>query len=350
MTEQPRPVRHLSAYSERYPQAWHHLEDMRSSRGQALPHWEAWCFVPLAAAYAIVSGGGDDRVPLERAGDVSALAALAAWRMTKGIYRFDPDIAAELWRTPVTGDVPAGVLTRLPEWCVYLETPGRTVMDTPLHGFFAHLESDPSGGRRELRLLLDADTGLSPAPIHLVGTLRAGLDQMVHVAERQATALGTGMSALSARVGYGPEYGRRWVEELEPLISLVLYLCTDERDIMGSGGGEAQPQNPEPKRTKKGPRLFAAPGPRIWNVAVRLGAAYRQARARTAGERGDGGERSALRPHVRAAHYHTYWTGPRSRPEARRSFVKWLPPIPVAFEDHTEHGALPAVVHKVRHS
>lgn len=347
MTQPPRPLRHLSAYSERYPQAWQYLEDMRSRKGRELPHWEAWCFVPLAAAYAVVSGGGDNRVPLERAGDVSALAALAAWRTTKGIYRFDPDIMAELWRTPVTGDIPAEVLTRLPEWCVYLETPGRAVMDTPLHGFFAHLESDPGGGRRELRLLLDAAAGLSPVPIHLVGTLRAGLDQVVQEAERQATALGTHTSTMSARVGPNAEYGRRWAEELEPL---VLYLCTDERDIAVGGGGEAQPQNPEPKRTKKGPRLFAAPGPRTWDVAVRLGTAYRRARARTARERGDGGRRSAPRPHMRAAHFHTYWTGPRSQPEARQSVVKWLPPIPVAFEEDTEQGALPAVVRKVRHS
>lgn len=52
---------------------------------------------------------------------------------------------------------------------------------------------------------------------------------------------------------------------------------------------------------------------------------------------------------MRAAHYHTYWTGRRSRPEARQSFVKWLPPIPVAFEEDTEQGELPAVVRKVRH-
>lgn len=275
MTEQPRPVRHLSAYSERYPQAWQYLEDMRSRRGQELPDWAAWCFVPLAGAYAIVSGGGDNRVPLERAGDVSALAALAAWRMTKGIYRFDPDIMAELWRTPITGDVPSEVLTRLPEWCVYIETPGRAVMDTPLHGFFAHRESDPSGGRQELRLLLDDDAGLSPVPIHLVGTVRAGLDQMVHEAEKQATALGTDISAVRAQVGPGAEDKRRWAKELEPLVSLVLYLCTEERDITSSGSGATQPQNPAPKRTKKGSRLFAAPGPRTWDVAVRLGAAYR---------------------------------------------------------------------------
>ena len=78
MTQPPRPLRHLSTYSERYPRAWQYLEDLRASRGRELPGWAAWCFVPLAAAYAVVSGGGDNRVPLERAGDVAALAALAA--------------------------------------------------------------------------------------------------------------------------------------------------------------------------------------------------------------------------------------------------------------------------------
>jgi hypothetical protein len=44
--------------------------------------------------------------PLERAYDPMILSALCAWRMGKGVYRFDPDLLDELWGTPVSGDIP----------------------------------------------------------------------------------------------------------------------------------------------------------------------------------------------------------------------------------------------------
>jgi hypothetical protein len=100
-------------------------------------------------------------------------------------------------------------------------------------------------------------------------------------------------------------------------------------------------------------RLFAVAGPRIWEVAYRLGAVYRQARAMVgrsleaaAGdEAGPSPEtgRSRPRPHIRAAHWHTFWTGKRSGPQT--PVLKWLPPIPVAFSGE---GEAPAVVRRVK--
>jgi hypothetical protein len=70
---------------------------------------------------------GRASLPLERAFDPMILAALCAWRMGKGVYRFDPDLLQELWETPVTGEIPGEILLHLPEWCVYLELPGRVL-------------------------------------------------------------------------------------------------------------------------------------------------------------------------------------------------------------------------------
>src|SRR5690606_17927303 len=140
----PRPKRHLIAMGERYPDAWRLVDDMRADRGKGLPDWPDWCFLPFAGAYAIVSGGRT-LSPLE-AGDVARLGALAAWRVTQGIYRFDPDLYRALLGTPVEGDLPVDIILRLPEWCVYIETPGYIFGADPLHGFFAHLESDANDG------------------------------------------------------------------------------------------------------------------------------------------------------------------------------------------------------------
>ena len=309
---------------------------MRADRGKSLPDWPEWCYVPLAGAYAVVSGGGDNRVAPEQGMDIGRLAALAAWRMTKGVYCFDEDVLAELWGTPLTGELPSELLLRLPEWCVYIETGGREVMGAALHGFYAHLESDTNDGSRELRLLLDYDLGLLPQPVHLVGTLEQGLEQAMYETELQGALLGQGVNALRSQFGSTAQTNRRWAGALAPLVSLLLYLCSERPDIGGTGA----PGNPQPKRVKGGERLFASPGVRTWDVAYRLGAAFRQARATQVGSEGGAGR--TVRPHVRKAHYHLYWMGQRGR---QTSVLRWLPPITVKFDPEAE---LPAVVRKVR--
>lgn len=36
-----------------------------------------------------------------------------------------------------------------------------------------------------------------------------------------------------------------------------------------------------------------------------------------------------MAPHWRGAHFHSYWTGPRSEPEKREKIIKFLLPFPV---------------------
>lgn len=335
-----RALTHLHDYATRYPGAWRAFEAMRAARGAELPDWPDWCYLPLSGAYAVVSDGGD-APPLARMADVAALGALGAWRMTKGIYRYDPDIQGALWGTPVTGELPGELLLRLPEWCVYIELAGREVLGERVHGFFAHLESDANDGRRELRLLLDTDAGLWPLPVHLGGTLEAGLAAVWSEAAVQAARHAARGFDLPARlIGDAADRAAGLERDLPgaiaPLVSLVLYLCSERPDIRGAG----VPGNPAPKRVKGGERVFAAPGVRTWDVAVRLGEAYRRANREVTPSEGTG-TRAAPRPHVRAAHWHTYRTG---KGRAERT-LRWLAPVAVGVRDP---DAVPVVVRRVR--
>jgi hypothetical protein len=119
------------------------VDEFRAGRKE-LRDWPNWCFLPLAGTYAIVSKGKTVQSP-NQAHHIGILGALATWRVTQGIYRFDPTTFDALWNTPVSGDIPTEVLFHLPEWCVYIPTPDQTWQGATLNGFFAHLESDIVG-------------------------------------------------------------------------------------------------------------------------------------------------------------------------------------------------------------
>lgn len=71
-----RPRDHLVAAGKLYPEAWKAADEFRADRGQdGLPNWPEWCYLPLAGWYAIVSGGGSNRVPAQLIRDVGRLAA-----------------------------------------------------------------------------------------------------------------------------------------------------------------------------------------------------------------------------------------------------------------------------------
>lgn len=334
-----RPREHLAMAGKMYPAAWRMIDRFRADRGTGgLPNWPEWCFLPLAGFYAIVSAdAGLDCLPPHLVGDVGRLAGVGTWRYTQGIYRFDPALYPAIAATPVDGNLPCDVLYRLPEWCVYVETPNQEWFGERLHGFFAHLEWDANDGRIELRLLLDCEEDLTPLPLHLGDwPLLEAIRRALTVARVQALGLG-----LSGRIpdGVTEEIGA----SLEPLVSLLLYLCSQNAEV---GDGTRSPQNPAPKRTKQGWRLFAADKPTAWDVGARIGAALRRAyhAAETGQAQTDESGRAMPRAHIRRAHWHGFWTGPKNTPEERKLALHWLPPIPVNVDD-TE---LPATVRPVK--
>jgi hypothetical protein len=325
---------YLARIAEQYPDVWKNVDRLRAGRGRTLPQWPSWCFMPLAGAYAIASGGRDDAPP-ERLGAIAALGALTAWRPTQGIYRFDPTVAAAVWDTPLDGDIPSDVLHHLPEWCVYIETPGSTYLEADSPGFFAWLEYDANDRREELRLAIDCGGTLSTAiPVHLGADLVAGVARALAEAARQAATYDMG-PAQREILSIPPEM---MAAAIAPRINLVLYLCSTNAEMLERNTGRLRPSKPTLTRTKDGLRMFAAEKPTSWEVAYRLGAAIRHAQEMPARRPGDGTHASP-RPHVRRAHWHAFWTGPKAKPGVkgdRNLILKWLPPMAVAVGEEAE--------------
>lgn len=320
MTDLPRPVEHLREMMRRYPDLGREVDRFRAGRGTALPDWPDWCFLPMAAWMAIATGGSPSPIPTPR--DVytmQLLAAVGTWRYTQGIYRIDPDLRAALTESDVSGDLPSEVLHRLPEWSVYVDTPGMAWGNADLYGFWAHLEADANTGDTELRILLDQDAALTAVPVHLgPWPLVEAVERTIRESRQQAAKIGLRM----------PDTGNASVilaDQLVPLISILLYLCSDEPEIDNERQPGTSPRFPVPKRTKRGVRLFAPDRPTVWIVGHRIGDVIRE--SRTLAQAGD----RRVRAHIRRGHWHGYWRGPRDG--ERRFLYHWLPPMVVGGGD-----------------
>lgn len=74
-------------------------------------------------------------------------------------------------------------------------------------------------------------------------------------------------------------------------------------------------------------RLRGANHPTTWEVGYRIGPALAAGRDRETADRG-AAHHAGPRPHLRRAHWATYWTGPRNRPQ--KAVLRWRHPVLVA--------------------
>jgi hypothetical protein len=319
----------LADYGRTYPDVWRTIDQIRAQRAALhLDPWPQYCFLPAATALALeqAARGGGELPPLE-ASLAQGRIMLAAWRTTQGIYRFDPAVMEAVAGTPLSGDIPAEVLRALPEWCVYVDLgPGRTLSTgEALRGYFAHLDVVGSEDHLDLSLDFGGETPLITLPLSLArGNLPATLEDMRR--DNRAWADERGYEHASVAEAYG-------VEDLAPLINLLLYLCSQNADLSRSG---ERPLRPRFTRTKKGDRMFPPDQPRVWECGFRLGAAIRAAQDRQA-SKAQGGTHASPRPHIRRAHWHSFWTGAKAKPGQapadRKLVLQWLPPIPVNVDE-----------------
>jgi hypothetical protein len=215
------------------------------------------------------------------------------------------------------------------------------------------LEWDVNTYTTELRFLLDTEAPggaqvLTPVMLHLSEpTLEAALRKSLEVGALNAMRFEADRATQDALIAMTRQSmaQTQMANFLAPLVSLTLYLCSATAEVADAAGTPRQPRKPQPKKIKKGYRLFAPSQPTTWAVSYRLGAALRQAQAYAADHKDErelpeAEEREAsgmplrqVRAHIRRAHWHSFWTGPRREPKQRQLVVKWLPPIPVGLPE-----------------
>lgn len=292
------------------------------------PRWPSWCYLPMGDSYSIVTGAAEERVAMylmtaaERMADLRKLAAIIPWRVAKPIYRFDPDLAAELMDSADDSRIPAEVLIRLPYPCVFIEHPPGV---DDCEGVFAFLEADERYPEAlELRMhYLFIDNKIHVAVVQYDLT---GRDSSIFAA-KMAVENAKSMRKLGGRTledDYTTEVEQR-VSQIDKYkcghINMILYLCADDPDLHRSA--------PIPRQ--RGPRKDVAAYSDVIDVGTEQGAIIRRARqvAQPHTASALAGTHKSPTPHVRRAHWHLYWMGTGRTTPA----IKWIMPIFVGGGD-----------------
>lgn len=315
----PPPLRHIEAMTKIYePGIWGCIDAfMDAPHSSSQPDVSPLSARVWAACMKNHLGAGEHLA--SRHGCI--LTALAMWRRTALIYAYDRDAARSIAQTRMSGSVPIERLYRLPAPCIYVSTYGAQDM----RGFFAMLDTLAYAPDALIitfdfyqnvygDLALEPE-GLAPFVVNLPSDPRLSVEEIV----ARQTHIDTGRDLAA--------------ELLHPCLNLLLYLTSDRCD-----------REPSPVRTRR-PTVALAHPLQTWNVGWRVGSALRAARhlADKDAEEGPVELRARPRAHIRRAHWHTYWKGPRDG--AREAVVRWMPPMGINLADGdivpTQH-AVPA--------
>lgn len=366
--------------------------------------WNSWCYLPVNAVTGIVAHIHRDRMTPAQVEEhwmhrCRLLTAVSAWRMTKGVYVFDSEVAKAIADSEVEEDLPDELFLHLPDWCPYISVPGLKLNDgLSIHGFFAYVDDRAHGNRQHFppelnfEILIDpslsSDEDLGPAAIgdsRIRDALMRELDaeqpelpdvlkRVCRIAREQEyvhmhmnVPLGQGKfskaflqqtrqvadvapeSKLSDALD--DEHTADIMLELTDFFgklqarlgALLLYLVSDKADVSPESDS-AEAQSRIVANERRGIRNYEAPKIKPWEVGYRIGAEIRAFEARAAESAEYTGTGTSMRPHVRRAHWHSFWTGPRDQPALRKKRVRWLPPTPVNV---TTSDDLVPTLHKV---
>jgi hypothetical protein len=340
-----RAQKYLIAAEKKWQNLWEMAGIFTASNGtEPSMSWPDWCLLPLAASYAIVSNGDNGPIMRMEAGRwIGILGGLIAWRPTQGVYQFDPDVATALVESEIVGDLPTESFKYLPEHGVYIDPAG---VIPGVAGFWAYLEYDINTSEMELRIVvdpskyepsgypgdLDALVNFVPVSLSPGKNLSFGLAESCRQAVENSVRFQDNRESIS-RLSDNAIAAHQGVLDAVyfPYISLILYLCAESPEVCGvrTRATAIPPRQPKPINGSKGKeRLKNAQG-EIWQTGFILGRSLRAARTESANQR------PGPKPHIRRAHWHSYWCGTGAERTLR---PRWLPPTVVAAHNETVLG------------
>lgn len=329
------PLELVQSWGRKYPGIWANLDCCKAAKTEGEIYWPDYCDLPINASIEVLHDSY--KMPsADAAQHCSTVAACYTWRKHKIIYRFDPDMAAELAaQAEDIGDsdkIPVDILFQMPYPCVYIEAPG--IIEKDVDGFFAFIDFDIGRKEAELRTnFLFTDGHCVPGmALHLTPgmVLEDGVRGATAEIQRNGATVSQDLVSVIIK------------KFTLPAMQLLLYIISDKADIED---GDAIPGVP----SKRNRNLNAAVKDKVSeldgrNVGIRYGTLIRRARTNPQHQNGSatGETGSPKRPHSRRGHWHHFWTG-KLESQDRRLVLKWVAPTFIHGASSVEDVAVIAV-------
>lgn len=311
------PLAHMRIAKSYYKDAGRIINEHLAKKLPRDPNWPSWCFLPFELWDEIyLNGMKDNNFQIPMSYDVvTTMMALTTWRYTQGIYRFTPNLARDLAETDIKGDIPVERLLRIPQPCIYIDTTGIPI--DMVYGFWALLDWDSHNKSIGMRLLLNTTHGLRWMYLP-IGDWSVE-EAICKEAEYMHTHFGMPQQYMES------ERNKALAKFLAPLLSMILFLCSDKPDIDGERCPGSVPSRPAPKKIRRGIKLFAPHQPHVWVVGKETEKKIEEAQQFVSNMIRIHGLR-IVSPHIRRAHWHGVWNGPRN---GERMFSLYWQPITI---------------------
>lgn len=264
---------------------------------------------------------------------IAQTAAVARnWQRHKVVYRLHPALADELLHTDHSTKVPCEVFRRLPHPDPFLALPVPLEIPSPKG---AEPVSEPShlvgllatGVTSRHTLCSSADPEAVALQLQLATRVHyVGQDASYEEITLQLPLSGQATVDDLARrylrdVTQGPRWEQQVLDGMRLSVGLLLYLVSDRADVQPAAGA-----GPSRRGRREQPVQVVDVG---YDVGPALLTARRQPTTDASATTATG---MPVRAHLRRAHWHTHWTGPR---EQQQAVLRWLHPILV----HPDSGS-----------
>ena len=93
-----------------------------------------WCIMPTMFPFLAITERYGEAYYLLHMHEIMTIGSMYLWRAGRGVYRFSSEVYDALIHQPLSGDLPIECLYHLPEWAVYIETPGIMFGSWPMDG------------------------------------------------------------------------------------------------------------------------------------------------------------------------------------------------------------------------
>lgn len=241
------------------------------------------------------------------------LASALFWSQYKIIYNFDQTLADELSKTPQDSKIPVSFFKTLPFPCPFVQCKIGNY-----DGFFAFVAEYEESHLSGLSIVFINNRG---AVMPYLLEFRSEIESVLSLVQNlENTISQIADSKASKPLLDNSDVKKALLADVNAAVSILLYLCSKDADVKIDAERRAKykKRSHPPKTAKEYP------------VGVRIASGLQRIRSETT-KRNDSslstdtsGRRSPI-PHVRSAHWHSFWIGPRDSNE-RKLTVKWIPP------------------------